>query len=267
LVPKVSVTGGYYRRKFDNLRVNDNLNLAPSDWNSFAIVAPKDARFPTGGGETITMYSVNDNKLGSATDTLVTFSTSNNNIYNGFEVSTNARFGKGFMFAGWTIERTETLSCDVRDNPNSFRFCGNVPPFRSLLKGSAAYTLPFDIQLSGSFSAKPGPSVNANYTVTSAIAGRTIFGSVTRTPTISVNLIEPNTLFLDYQKQLDARLAKNVRWGRFRVQGFVDFFNVLNAGTVTTVNTTYAATGTNAWFNPTAILTGRTIRFGTQMDF
>ena len=63
------------------------------------------------------------------------------------------------------------------------------------------------------------------------------------------------------------RLGKNVRWGRFRIQGYVDFFNVLNAGTVTTVNTTYAATGTNAWLNPTAILTGRTIRFGTQMDF
>src|SRR5262249_50615624 len=193
----------------------------------------------------------------------------------GFEVSTNARFGKGFMFAGLTTERSETLNCDgsttgtnARDNPNGLRFCGNIPPFRTLFKGSAAYTLPFDIQLSGSFSAKPGPSVRADYTVTSAIAGRPIFGSVTRTPTISVNLIEPNTLFLDYQNQTNARVAKTFRWHRVRAQGYVDIFNVFNSGTVTAVNTTYGPDpATRVWMNPTQILTGRTIRFGTQWDF
>ena len=275
IIPKVSVTAGYYRRKFYNLWINDNLNLSPSDWNEFKIIGPSDPRFPSGGGEAITMYSVNDNKLGSATDTFVTFSTANTNIYNGFEVSANARFGKGFMFAGLTTERNETLNCDgsttgtnARDNPNALRFCGNIPPFRSLFKGSASYTLPYDIQLSGSFSAKPGPSVRADYTVTSAIAGRTIYGSVTRTPTISINLIEPNTLFLDYQNQLDARVAKTFRLGRFRAQGYVDFFNVFNRGTITSVNTTYGPDpATRVWMNPTAILTGRTIRFGTQWDF
>lgn len=275
MVPRVSISAGYYRRKFYNLRVNDNLNLSPSDWNEFKIVGPSDPRFPTGGGETITMYSVNDNKLGSATDTLVTFSTANTNIYNGFEVSTNARFAKGFMFAGLTTERSERLECDgattgtnARDNPNGLRFCGNIPPFRSLFKTSAAYMLPYDIQLSGSFSAKPGPSVAANYTVTSAIAGRPIFGSVTRTPTIQINLVEPNTLFLDYQNQLDTRVGKTFSWGRFRAQGFMDVFNVFNAGTVTNVNTTYGPDpATRVWMNPTTILTGRTIRFGTQWDF
>ena len=275
IVPKVSVTAAYFRRRFYNLRVNDNLNLSPSDWNPFKIVGPSDPRFPTGGGETITMYSVNDNKLGSATDTMVTFSTANTNIYNGFEVSANARFSKGLLFAGLTTERSETLNCDgstggttTRDNPNGLRFCDNVPPFRSLFKGSASYTLPYGVQLSGSYSAKPGPSVSANYTVTSALAGRTIFGSITRTPTISVNLIEPNTLFLDYQNQLDGRVAKTFKWGRIRAQGFVDVFNVFNTGTVTSVNTTYGSDpATRVWLNPTAILTGRTFRFGTQWDF
>ena len=204
----------------------------------------------------------------------MTFSTANTNIYNGFEVSANARFGKGFMFAGLTTERSERLDCDgsttgtnARDNPNGFRFCGNIPPFRSLFKGSAAYTLPYDIQLSGSFSAKPGPSVAANYTVTSTIAGRTIYGSVTRTPTISINLIEPNTLFLDYQNRLDLRLGKTFRLDRYKIQGFADVFNVLNAGTVVRVNETYAASGTNQWMTPTGILEGRYVRFGLQMSF
>ena len=52
-------------------------------------------------------------------------------IYNGFEVSANARFSEDFMFAGLTTERSETLNCDgsttgtnARDNPNGLRFCG-----------------------------------------------------------------------------------------------------------------------------------------------
>jgi hypothetical protein len=269
LLPKVSVTAGYYRRRFGNLRVNDNLNISPTvHYNPFTIVGPSDPRFPSGGGETITMYSLNQSALGTPSDTLVTFSTLNTNIYNGIEIGTNARLGKGFFFAGVTTERSETLNCDVRDNPNSSRFCDNVPPFRSLFKGSAAYTLPYDVQVSGSFQSRPGSSVSANYPVTSAIAGRTIYGNVGGTQQISVNLIEPNTLFLDRINQLDARVAKSFSFSRFRAQGFVDIFNVLNAGTVTSVNTTYGANpATRTWMNPLTLLTGRTIRFGTQWEF
>jgi hypothetical protein len=276
VIPKVSVTAGYYRRKFYNLRVNDNLNLSPTEWNEFPIVAPVDSRFPTGGGETITMYSLNANKVGTPTDTLVTYSSGlNKRLYNGFEVSANARLGKGLFFGGVTTERTAATDCDgsttatnARDNPNALRFCDNVPPFRTLVKGSAAYTLPYDVQVSGSFIARPGSSVAANYTVTQAIAGRPIVGATSGTPSISVNLIEPNTLFLSYQKQIDGRVGKSFTFGRFRMQGFVDVFNVLNAGTITSVNQTYGAVAaTRTWMNPTAILTGRTVRFGTQWEF
>jgi hypothetical protein len=277
LMPKVSVTGGYYRRKYYNLRISDNLNLAPSDWNSFNIVGPTDPRFPNGGGETITMYSLNANKVGTPTDGLVTFSSDNYSIYNGFEVSANARFGKGFLFSGVTTERTATSDCDgqvsgtgntARDNPNALRFCDNVRPFRTLFKASAAYTVMYDIQVSGSFIARPGPGVAATYTVTSALAGRPVIGSTAGTPSIAVNLVKPDTLFLDYQNQLDARVGKTFRFGRFSAQGFVDVFNVFNAGTVTAVSQTYGAVAaTRTWMNPTAILTGRTFRFGTQWEF
>jgi len=271
LMPKVSITGGYYRRVFGNLRINDNRNLSPTtDWNPFVIVGPSDDRFPTGGGETITMYSLNPT-ASRTSDFLTTFSTANNNIYNGVEFSGNARFGKGFFFAGITTERRETLGCDgststttsPRDNPNGLRFCDNVPPFRTTFKGSAAYTMPWDIQVSGSFRAVPGTSVSADYTVNSTIAGRPIVGGISNATTINVNLIEPNTLFLDYQNQLDGRVGKTFRFGRVQAQGFVDIFNVLNAGTITAVNQTYGGT----WNNPTAILAGRTVRFGTQWEF
>jgi hypothetical protein len=86
---------------------------------------------------------------------------------------------------------------------------------------------------------------------------------------MTVNLIEPNTVFLPYQNRLDMRAGKTFRVGdRTKFQGFVDLFNVFNAGTVMAVNQTYGAVAaTNAWFTPTRIMDGRFFRFGMQMNF
>ena len=63
LMPKVSITGGYYRRKFGNLRVNDNLNLTPDRLE--LVHASLDRRMPgsrPAAARTITMYSLNRTK-------------------------------------------------------------------------------------------------------------------------------------------------------------------------------------------------------------
>jgi hypothetical protein len=268
LMDRVSVTGGFYRRQFYNLDVTDNTNLAVADWSPFTITAPTDPRLPD-SGTAIGMYTLNATKVGVPTDNLRTFSDINTSVYNGFEVSANARFSKLLLFGGITTDRRATTTCDERDNPNSARFCDAVPPFRTVYKMSAAYQLPYEFQLSGSFLAQPGPSVAANYTVTAAIAGRPIIGSTAGATTIGVNLIQPNSVFLDTRKVLDLRLGRTFRFGsRTRVQGFADFFNILNAGTVTRVNEVYGSNpATNAWRTPTAIMDARYVRFGVQMSF
>jgi len=140
--------------------------------------------------------------------------------------------------------------------------------FKSTFKASAAYSFPYDIQLSGSFSAIPGPAVAANYTVTSALAGRPIIGNTAGAASVIVNLVQPNTVFLDYQNRLDMRVGKTFRFGQTKIQGFADVFNVFNAGTALTVNQTYGAVAaTNAWLTPTTIMDGRYVRFGMQMTF
>ena len=281
-MPRVSVTAGYYRRQFYNLQILDNQNVAASDWNSFTIAVPTDSRLPT-SGQPLPIYSLNPNKNGVATDSLYTYSTANQITYDGFEVSANARFHNALVFGGVTTDRRVTTSCDgstntnsvpnatagtsARDNPNALRFCDAIPPFRTTLKASASYSFPYDFQVSGSFLAIPGPSVNANYTVTAAIAGRPIISSTAGANTI-VNLIEPNTVFLDYKNRLDMRVGRTFRFGRTRMQGFMDVFNVLNAGTVLTVNETFGSNpATNAWMTPTTIMDGRFARFGVQVNF
>ena len=53
------------------------------------------------------------------------------------------------------------------------------------------------------------------------------------------------------------------RFGQRRVQAMVDLFNVFNRTPVTRVNTTY---GPN-WQRPQAMLTGRFVKLGAQVDF
>jgi hypothetical protein len=270
LMERVSVNAGFYRRQFYNLDVIDNLNLATTDWTPFTIATPTDERLPL-SGQPIEMYTLNANKVGTATDNLRTFSGINRTIYNGFELSANLRREKLLLFGGINTERRASTDCDgstnaattARDNPNGLRFCDSVPPFRTTFKMSGAYQLPWEFQLSGTFMAIPGPDVDANYAVTTAIAGRPIIGSTAGGTTINVNLIEPNTVFLDYQNRLDLRIGRSFRFDRYHIQGFADIFNVLNAGTVDRVNESYGA----QWMTPTRLLEARYVRFGMQMSF
>lgn len=283
LLPRMSVTVGYYHRDFYNLQITDNQNLSTVDWSELSVATPTDTRLPL-SGQAIRLFTLNPAKVGIATDNLITYSTQNTSAYNGFEVSANVRRDKFIIFGGVTTDRIVTTNCDGsnatngnsgRDNPNGLRFCDSVLAtqgqpagvFRTTLKASAMYSFPYDIQVSGSFSSIPAAGVAANYTVTSAIAGRPIIGSTTGATSVVVNLVDPNSLFLETQNRLDMRFGKTFRFGNRRIQGFADVFNLFNAGTVTSVNQTYAASGTNSWMSPLTIMDGRYVRFGVQMNF
>jgi hypothetical protein len=288
LLARTSVTVGFYHRDFYNLQIVDNQNVSAADWTALSVTTPSDPRLPL-SGQVIPLYTLNPVKVGIATDQIYTYSTQNTSTYDGFEVSANLRRDKFLLFGGVTTDRLVTSACDgsttldggarnasARDNPNSLRFCdvtlatSGQPAgvFRTTVKASAAYSFPYDIQLSGSFASIPGPGVRADYTVTSALAGRPIIGSTTGAATTVVNLVEPNSIFLPYQNRVDMRLGKTFRFRDVKIQGFADVFNVLNAGTVMTINQAYSAVAaSNAWFAPLTIMDGRYVRFGMQLNF
>jgi hypothetical protein len=279
IAPRVSVTGGYYRRDFYNLQLNDNLNLQLTDWSPYSINTPTDSRLPL-TGQPIPMFTLTRKADGTPNyntivDTLTTYSTLNTTTYNGVEFTVSARGSKYVLFGGVTTDRGRvSTTCDgdtsantARDNPNFLRFCDSVPPFRTTYKASGAYTLPYDVQLSGSFSSIPAPAIAANYQVNSTVAGRTIIGTVAGGTSTTINLVEPGSLYLDTQNRIDLRVGRNFRFSGRSIQPFAEIFNVLNAGTVTRVNETYAASGTNQWLTPTAIMEARYVRFGVQMNF
>ena len=165
---------------------------------------------------------------------------------------------KLLMFGGITTDRRVDHMRRARQ-PNSARFCDSTPPFRPL---QAVRRL----QLAMGASAKrllhptPGPSVAANYTGHGhrRPLDRRQDG---RAPDIAVNLIEPNTVFLDQKNQLDMRLGRNCRSERDASE-FADIFKCSTPARAARHETYGAKPATNAWMTPTGIMDGRYVRFG-----
>ncbi len=270
LIRNMSVTAGYYRRQFYNIAAEPNLAVDPVlDYTPFTIRGPVHPNLPNGGGELITLYNLNPNKAGASNEFRIN-SDGRSRIYNGFEVSVNARFPRGFAFGGITTERDATDNCADLTNPNSLRFCSRTQPFRSLYKASAGYLLPYDVQLAGSFQARPGITIGADWTVDSATSqaagGPALTGGVS---SITVNLAEPDSLFYDYVYTNDMTLSRVFRVQRTRIRAFVEMFNLLNLSTIYTRNETYGTDtqGRVLWYNPIDLVASRRFQFGAQIDF
>ena len=110
----------------------------------------------------------------------------------------------------------------------------------------------------------PGPDLAANYVVTSAIAQPSL-GRPLSSGNVTVNLVEPGTLYGARINNVDMRIAKILRFRGYRTQIGVDIYNVVNTDVVTAYNNGYSPTG--AWLTPTAILPARYARFNLQFDF
>jgi len=261
LFPRMSVTAGYYHRSFNHLQYTKNTLINPdTDYTPFAITVPQNAHLPTGGGQVITMYNLNPLKV-SAVNNVVTWSDNNSRVYHGVELSFNARLSKGFLFGGITTERTATDNCTdlANSNPNNRRFCGTTPPFKTLYKASGSYRLPFDVNASMTFQARPGISIGSTYTFNSALAGVAITGG----GNLSVTVVDPTTQYYDYVKTVDAQISRTFRFGKRRFQPFVEVFNLPNSSTILTINETV---GPN-YFTPGSIVQGRRFQMGARVDW
>jgi hypothetical protein len=109
-----------------------------------------------------------------------------------------------------------------------------------------------------------GPNYTASYAATNADVspslGRNLSGGVT---SVTVQLVDPQTLFEDRITRLDLRLSKVLNVSRLRIQVNVDAYNALNSSAVRAVNTTFGS----SWTRPTQILDPRIIQIGGQISF
>jgi hypothetical protein len=288
LLPRVSVTADYVRRWYGNFSVVDNSLVSPGDYDPYCIAAPVDARLPGGGGQRICgLYDITPSKVGLVSNVRTLASNFGNQYehWQGGNLTMVARLQHGVLLqGGLNTGKTITDNCDiVSKHPEllgagvPLQYCHQEQPLLTQAKFLASYTLPWQVQISGTFQTIPGNTtsssvptfgVAANYVATNTIVAPSLGRNLAAGPnaTVTVNVITPGTLLSDRMNQLDLRVARTVSIGRTRIKGMIDAYNVLNGNAVLGWNNTYGLTGAS-WFVPTTINQGRLIKFAAQIDY
>ncbi len=283
LLPRTSVEVGYYRRWWQHYSdATDNLLVSAAEFDGFSITAPMDPRLPGGGGYVVGgLYDVTPAKFGLNNSSVQATDAYSKDVryWDGIDVNINARLKNGVTLQGGTSSgRLVTDLCGVRAQVPEFTppsatlassllnpYCRTVEPFLTQVRAIGSYVIPkVDVQVAGTFQSRPGVSLAANLVVPNATArqslGRNLAGGVQN---VTVNLIEPNTMFGDRLNQLDLRIGKILRFARTRTNLAVDIVNALNSSAVLTYNNTFNAT----WPTPASVLTARVARLSVQFDF
>jgi hypothetical protein len=284
VAPRVAVNVGYNRRWFGNHYTVDNRAIASNEYDSFTLAAPMDSRLPGGGGYAVGLLYDPILARSGAVDELAQHAGNFGEYveyWHGVDANVVARLRNGLTLQGGTSTgRGIEDSCEVRAVlPEAYAptttahglvnpYCRQVQPFQTSIRGLATYTIPrIEVQLSGTWSSDPGPQLAANFVANNAYirANSQLGRNLTGANNVTVNLIEPGTLYADRRTNLDFRVSKIFRYGRTRTQLGVDFYNLTNTDVVTTYNQTFVPNG--AWLTPTAIQPARYAKLNVQIDF
>ncbi len=271
LRPGMALNVDYFRTSLGNFVATDNLRVTPADYDPYCITAPTDPRLGKASGQQICgLYDVKPAKFGQV-ETLLARQKAygkRSEIFNGVDISINARFGRGGVLrGGFSTGRTVQDNCTVIDSPEQARFCRVTLPFKAQnqVKFSTIYPLPWGLQASGNYQHLAGIPIQASFVATNAMIapslGRNLAAGAAGTTL--VNLLEPNTEFEKALNQLDVRLTRIFRFGQARVQGNFDIYNILNASAVTLLNTRFGPT----WLQPQQFMGARLFKFGVQVDY
>ena len=275
VMPRVSAEFGYQRRWLLNFSATDNRSCRRlADYDEFSVFIPTDPRLPGGGGGQVDgVYNITQAANARATDNFVTLADrfgERKQLTNSFSLNVTARPRFGLtMQGGFNYALTNTDSCEIRtalpETDAADPWCNDDT---SLLRVTAlgSYTVPkIDVLLATTFRSEQGQQLAANYAASPAntTLGRPFAGG---SQTITVNLVEPGTLYGDRANQLDLRVGKNLRFGGTRTNVGVDIFNILNSNPVLTYNQTYSPT-TTTWLRPNSVLQPRYVKFSAQFNF
>ncbi|OFW16370.1 MAG: hypothetical protein A3G81_25390 [Betaproteobacteria bacterium RIFCSPLOWO2_12_FULL_65_14] len=290
LVTGIGVNVAYFRTWYGNFNVTENQALTPTDFDPYCVTAPTDPRLPGGGGDQVCgMYDIRPTRFGQVNNVITPVKNfgERTEVFNGVDVTLNARFGEGgIVSGGMSVGRTVTDTCSfsaqpqVNDTnttgfatlPKTEEYCRSTPPWSSgtQVKFLVVYPLPWGLQTSATYQNLAGIPIAASYTATNAqirqSLGRDLGacrGAATCNATTTIALIPPNTLFEDRLQQVDLRFSRRFDLGRARLNANVDLYNAFNGSSVLSSVTAYGP----RYLNAVNILAGRLLKVGFQVDF
>jgi len=300
LRPNLALNIGYFRTWHRGLLATDNQAVTAADYDPFCVTVPRDPRLPGGGGNQVCgLFDIKPTAFGRVSNVVTQSSNygTQTEVYNGVDVTLNARFINGAqvgggMSTGRTVSDTCALNAlpQVRVNtllgadvaataplvPRTADFCRTTRPWgdSTQVKFLAIYPLPWDFQVSATYQNIPGIPIAASRVFTNAEVrpslGRDLGqcrGAAACNGTVLVDMIPGGAMFEDRLQQVDVRFTRTFRLARARVRGNADFYNLFNAGDVLNMVTRYAGPTGGRWLAPIQILGGRMFKFSAQLDF
>ena len=300
LRPNMGLGVGYFHTWYGGFLAVDNQAVTPADFDPFCITVPVDSRLPGGGGGQLCgIYDIKPETFGRV-DNLITQSSHYGKqveVFDGVDVTLNARFGQGGQFqGGLSTGRVLTDNCLLVDSPSTVTagtpmggaltvptqdarpgFCRISQPWAAgtQVKFAVVYPLPWRLQSSVIYQNNPGFPIAASYVATNAeikqSLGRNLAACPSQTAatcnqTVTIDLIPLNTVFDERIRQIDLRFSRLFTMRKTRLQGNFDVYNILNASTILNENTRYTLQN-NQWLNAIQIMGGRLFKFGAQLTF
>jgi hypothetical protein len=286
LLPRLSVTGSWFKGNFHNLTTTINQSWSLSDYTPFTVYNPL-------SGEPITVFSRSAAAQARPTRNLDTFDPERKRKYEAFAFEFRARPGRGAqVFGGVSIERQLDVNCTAPDNPNvpttsgaaNAQFCDDTKndiPFRKSLKLAGSVQLPWQLTLSGVFQSNHGIAARNSATggmVMSATRGATRYPTTCPAPcpageiilptalfnpgSLIVNLVDGDTVYSERINQLDFKVSRTFRFGRVSVTPQFEVFNVNNSDAIISYVSTNVLDA--AYLRPNSIMQGRMLGAALQ---
>jgi len=286
---RVSVTADYYFRWKGNQLVTDNTLANNASYRGpFCVTAPSSSQLPDNGGYPVCgLYDLNPAAVGQVQNN-VTFARNFTGItdhFVGYDLQVNGRYSGGTFQGGLNAQKRDYDTCNAPilsgstinqvDSPEAV-FCHQVTPFRPDFKFFATRQLPWDLMVSGTYQFSSGPMILATWAAPNSVIapasalGRNLSACPATgacTATKSIQLIEPGSLYAAYQNQLDLRLSKRLKIGRYTLRADANLYNVLNSDYANSINTTFSTSASNQFMRPTAVLLSRLFKVGGQIEF
>ena len=272
ILPRLSGTVSWFRGNFHNLTTTINRSYTLADYTPYTVYNPQ-------SGEPIQVYARTLETR--PTRNLDTFDPARERQYESFNFEFNARPGRGInLFGGLAVERQLDVACTAPDDPNTLRFCDdfqNGVPYRKSFKLSGSVPLPWDFTLSGVFQSNHGTASSRTLVATrgsttypancpapcpagQVILPATVFGQTS----LTVNLVDGDTVYTERINQLDLRVARRFRFGGLSVTPSLEIFNVNNTDAIITYASTNALNAGSSFLRPNSIMQGRMIGFNVQ---
>jgi len=275
LLNGLSVTGSWWKGDFHNITNTVNTAWTTADYSPYTWYNPQT-------GEPFTVYARSAAAAARPTHNLDTYDPERRDVYESYNFESRWRIpGGGQIGGGLSIERERIKSCTSPDDPNyggnGAALCDDFAldiPWRPQFKLNGTKEIGYGINVSMSFQNNSSPTSSR---VMTATRGSTRYPANCPSPCPAGEIIMPTASFpgqatLTYNLesnrvssverivQLDLKVARTFRFGRYQVLPTFEVFNVNNSDAIIS----YISTNTlsTSFLSPNSIMQGRMYGLG-----